>query len=61
MRYENLHQLIDSSSSSRAYFLSLPVFTQLGLHKQNEFIHTAEELHRFADTFKAYERFAPFR
>lgn len=61
MRYDNLHHLIDSSSSSRAYFLSLPVHTQLELHKQNEFIHTAEELRRFAGTFKSYERFSTSR
>ena len=50
MRYENLHALINSSSSSRQYFLSLSVEMQMALHEHNDYIHTAAELHRLAVT-----------
>lgn len=46
MRYENLNQLVRESSSTRRYFLSLPVETQIELHAHNDYIHTAAELHR---------------
>ncbi|MCC8192328.1 MAG: hypothetical protein LIO41_04735 [Ruminococcus sp.] len=49
MRYDNLHELIFSSSSSRQYFLSLPVEIQIILHEQNDFIHTLFELRRNAE------------
>ena len=50
MKYLNLHELIQNSSSSRRYFLSLPVETQIDLHKLNSFIHTAQELHAYTLT-----------
>ena len=50
MKYNNLHDLITGSSSSRRYFLTLPVDMQLKLHRDSDNIHTAEELHRLADT-----------
>ena len=50
LKYENLNQLIGKSSSSRQYFLSLPVSIQVELHKYNNYIHTAAELHRYVDT-----------
>lgn len=56
MRYENLNQLIRESSSSRRYFLSLPVSMQLKLHEHNDYIHTADELHRRTDAILKYER-----
>ncbi|MBQ9673015.1 MAG: hypothetical protein IJV39_00115 [Ruminococcus sp.] len=46
MTYKNLNELIKNSSSSRKYFLSLPVWMQLELHSRNDFINTAEGLHR---------------
>lgn len=49
MKYNNLKELLFHSSSTRRYFLSLPVSTQLALHKQDAFIHTAAELHFYAD------------
>lgn len=49
MKYENLKELINESSSTRRYFLSLPVGVQMKLHEQNEFIHSAYELHRNAE------------
>lgn len=47
MKYENMQHLILSSSSTRQYFLSLPVKTQMILHEYNPYIHTAAELHRY--------------
>lgn len=45
MKYSNLNELINSSLSTRSFFLSLPVETQMRLHEQNEYIHSASELH----------------
>lgn len=56
MRYENLNQLIHESSSSRQYFLSLPVSMQFKLHEHNDHIHTADELHRRTDAILKYDR-----
>jgi len=56
LRYENLNRLIRESSSSRRYFLSLPVSMQVKLHAHNETIHTADELHRRTDAILKYER-----
>lgn len=56
MKYENLKQLIQQSASSRSFFLSLPVNMQMKLHEHNDYIHTAEELHRHADAILKYER-----
>lgn len=56
LKYENLNQLIRESSSSRRYFLSLPVSMQLKLHEHNDYIHTADEMHRRADAILKHER-----
>ena len=45
MKYKDLQDLISNSASTRQYFLSLPVSLQAALHQQNDFIHTAAELH----------------
>lgn len=55
MQYDTLHELINASSSARAYFLSLPVKVQMALHQHNEFIHTAEELHRVVGMMERYQ------
>lgn len=55
MQYEDLHNLLKSSSSTRKYFLSLPVETQLSLHNHNDYIHTAEELHRKISMIENYD------
>ena len=44
MLYNSLHHLIMRSSSSRRFFLSLPVEVQMVLHKDNFFIHTQLDL-----------------
>ncbi len=56
MKYENLHELIRHSSSTRKYFLSLPVEMQLTMHEQNEYIHTAEELRDHVIAARDYAR-----
>ena len=48
MAYTDLNALLEGSSSSRSYFLSLPVELQMQLHRGEELIHTAEDLHRVA-------------
>lgn len=48
MAYYDLHALLDSSSSTREYFLSLPIDLQIKLHQKKELVHTAEDLHRLA-------------
>lgn len=54
MHYNNLQDLIYNSSSSRKYFLSLPVPMQIALHERNDFIHTSESLHAHADAIEKY-------
>ena len=47
MQYENLHGLINGSSSSRRYFLSQSPAIQVALHEFNDQIHSAFELHAY--------------
>lgn len=56
MQYTDLQELIQRSSSARKYFLSLPVEMQLTLHTHNDYIHTADELHRRVGAVEAYNR-----
>lgn len=46
--YDNLQHLIRASSSTRQYFMSLPAETQCTLHRYQDYIHTAQELHQWA-------------
>lgn len=55
MHYTDLQELINHSSSTRHYFLSLPVAMQVSLHEQNDYIHTAAELHMRADMLEKYQ------
>ncbi len=48
MPFENLHQLLSASQSSRDYFLTLPVDLQCALHRHGDDIHTAAQLHERA-------------
>ena len=50
MRYDNLHQLIQGSSSTRRYFLSLPA------DMQGEHIHSAQQLHDSVRAAEVYRR-----
>lgn len=47
--YNDLSTLLCGSSSTRAYFISLPVWLQVVLHQKHNYIRTAAELHRIAD------------
>lgn len=50
MQYQNLEDLISHSSSSRRFFLSLPVPVQRKLHERHSgYIHNALELHARVD------------
>ena len=40
IKYNNLKSLLETSSSARKYFLSLPVSLQITLHSQNRYIHS---------------------
>lgn len=46
--FGGLDELIAKSSSSRAYFLSLPVPVQMDLHHLQPYIHTAQQLRTYA-------------
>lgn len=50
--------MITQSRSSRKYFLSLPVEFQMRLHGQNDYIHSAHQLHSAAEAelIKIYDR-----
>ncbi len=52
MQYQNLNHLIQSSTSSRNYFLSLPVERQIQLHQLNDHIHSLQQLHLYANILK---------
>lgn len=52
MKYDNLQELLSHSSSTRQYFLSLPVSLQLALHRHDRIIHTAADLHFYANTLQ---------
>lgn len=49
MQYNNLQDLIRNSRSTRKYFLTLSVPMQMELHNHNEYIHSAQQLHRRVD------------
>lgn len=53
MKYENLQDLLSHSTTTRQYFLTLPVSLQLVLHKYNSYIHTAADLHLKADMIRS--------
>ena len=56
MKYDNLNHLVKESSSTRRYFLSLPVEMQIELHENNDSIHTSADLHRCVDALEHYHR-----
>lgn len=49
MYYKNLNMLIAASKSAGSFFFSLPVETQSQLADCNALIHTAADLHLYAD------------
>ena len=54
MPYNNLRQLVQCSSSSRAYFLSLEPQMQIALHEHGESIHTQAQLRAMVDRLQRY-------
>ncbi len=48
MPFPDLQTLLQASSSSQQFLLSLPVDMQLQLHEQNDWIHTQADLRRYA-------------
>lgn len=48
--YQDLHELLMNSSSTLRYFANLPVPVQMEAHRRNDFIRTAEQLHRYVDS-----------
>ena len=51
MLYRDLNALLDGSSSSREYFLSLPAELQMDLHRHPTLISSAQDLRHFAGIF----------
>nr|WP_308625631.1 hypothetical protein [uncultured Eisenbergiella sp.] len=47
---QDLSELLCKSSSTRQYFISLPVWLQTLLHNDYSNIRTAAQLHRIAET-----------
>lgn len=47
--YQNLSALLMGSTSTRTYFVSLPVWLQIQLHEKHNTIRTAAQLHHVAD------------
>lgn len=56
MRYRDLHELIQGSQSSRAFFLSLPVEIQCKLHEHNAYVHSVAELRSRAAALQSWMR-----
>lgn len=54
MPYPDLKALIQHSSSSREFFLSLPVELQTELHSHNDVIHTAAQLRLRAEQLERH-------
>jgi len=53
----DLSGLIDRSSSTRKYFLSLPAETQMLLHRSGGEIRSAADLRRYVDLLQRHNRF----
>lgn len=56
MAYQDLHELLQQSSSSRAFFLSLPVEAQVALHRQGSAIRSAADLRLRASSLEKWTR-----
>jgi len=55
--FKNLSELLNQSSSTRKYFVSLPVQVQCQLHEHDEEIHSAYQLHMMAGILPELEKF----
>ena len=54
MYYSNLTALVTSSKSAGSFFFSLPIETQSQLADCGALIHTAADLHLYADRVEKY-------
>lgn len=45
LMYRDLTDLLQKSTSTRNYFLTLPLWLQMRLHKEHNYIRTAAKLH----------------
>lgn len=54
--YSDLSALLLGSSSTYSYFVSLPVWLQLLLHKEHSYIRTAAQLHHVANILEAQKK-----
>lgn len=54
---QNLVELLNQSSSTRCYFVSLPVKLQVILHEQHSYIRTAAQLHLISDILQKQTKF----
>ncbi|MFQ9516608.1 MAG: hypothetical protein ACLRZ9_12395 [Eubacterium sp.] len=54
---ENLMELLKNSSSTRNYFVSLPVQLQVMLHEQHSYIRTSAQLHLISDILQKQVKF----
>lgn len=58
--YDDLNALLLGSSSTRAYFISLPVWLQMLLHEKYNHIRTALQLHNIADILLKQNKYLQF-
>jgi len=56
MQYDNLKALLYNSSSSRKFFFSLNVESQMALHKYSDYIHTLYDLLSINDALNKYNK-----
>ena len=63
MFYSNLKELVNMSSSSRHFFMSLPAADQIELNEHNDYIHSAAELREkvyFLENLRHYDEISGF-
>ena len=56
MQYENLKELLYNSKSSRKFFFSLNVESQMALHKYSDYIHTLYDLLSLNEAINKYNK-----
>ncbi len=54
MQYHSLHELLAGSTGSRKYFLSRTEPVQNYLYQHSSHIHSAADLHTYADVIEKY-------
>lgn len=54
---QNLVELLNTSSSTRSFFVSLPIWLQVLLHEQHSYIRTAAQLHIISDILQKQAKY----